>query len=231
MGYSITMLRQVKDLEGFKLETRNGSIGKFSTIHFDDESWNLRYIVADIGNFLKQDRVLLLPTSIYDISFTDEIISVNLSKEDVEKSPHFDDDPPVSKQYDFLVQKYQKTSYIVEPWSGSVYPILLPDPKQKMDLEEEIGDKHLYCCKVVSSYSAIAKDKRDGHVEDFIFDDKTWQITHVLLDINDWMPGGKRIISVDHIDHIDSISKEIVFKLSAQEIENISQKYEDFLFI
>ena len=53
----------------------------------------------------------------------------------------------------------------------------------------------------------------------------------MLLDINDWMPGGKRIISVDHIDHIDSMSKEIVFKLSAQEIENISQKYEDFLFI
>ncbi|MGI9070785.1 MAG: hypothetical protein ACR2JB_05505, partial [Bryobacteraceae bacterium] len=48
----IYMLRQAKDLNGYKLGARDGEIGKVREFYFDDQSWAVRYLVADTGDWL-----------------------------------------------------------------------------------------------------------------------------------------------------------------------------------
>ena len=46
------MLRKAKDLSGYTLGARDGEIGKVREFYFDDQSWTVRYLVADTGGWL-----------------------------------------------------------------------------------------------------------------------------------------------------------------------------------
>ena len=41
------MLIKAKTLKGYKLEGRDGEIGKVEEFYFDDQYWTIRYLVAD----------------------------------------------------------------------------------------------------------------------------------------------------------------------------------------
>ncbi len=46
------MLNKAKTLQGYKLNSRDGEIGKVKEFYFDDRHWAIRYLVADTGNWL-----------------------------------------------------------------------------------------------------------------------------------------------------------------------------------
>ena len=58
------MLRNVNDLNGFKLIATDGEIGDVERFYFDDERWVLRYIVVNTGNWLAGRQVLLAPFAV-----------------------------------------------------------------------------------------------------------------------------------------------------------------------
>ncbi|MGA2519172.1 MAG: PRC-barrel domain-containing protein [Smithellaceae bacterium] len=55
------MQYSVKDLEGYAIGATDGDIGKLDDFYFDDESWTIRYLVADTGNWLLSRKVLISP--------------------------------------------------------------------------------------------------------------------------------------------------------------------------
>ena len=54
------MLQNIKNLYGDKLAALDGDIGHLKDFYFDDESWAIRYLVADTGSWLT-GRLVLLP--------------------------------------------------------------------------------------------------------------------------------------------------------------------------
>jgi len=48
----IIMLIKAKTLNGYKLDSLDGEIGKVKEFYFDDRHWTIRYLVADTGNWL-----------------------------------------------------------------------------------------------------------------------------------------------------------------------------------
>ena len=65
------MLIKAKTLEGFKLDSLDGEIGKVKEFYFDDRHWTIRYLVAETGTWLAGRQVLISPyalSSVNDIS-------------------------------------------------------------------------------------------------------------------------------------------------------------------
>src|SRR3569832_2210711 len=62
-----SMLRRNKELTGSKLAALDGEIGHVKDIYFDDQSWTVRYLVADTGHWLPDRRVLLSPFAVSSI--------------------------------------------------------------------------------------------------------------------------------------------------------------------
>ena len=58
---SIIMLIKAKKLNGYKLEGLDGEIGKVKDFYFDDRHWTIRYLVAETGNWLVANLVLISP--------------------------------------------------------------------------------------------------------------------------------------------------------------------------
>ena len=55
------MLRSVKQLYGDKLAASDGEIGQVKDFYFDDQSWVVRYLVADTVSWLSGRKVLISP--------------------------------------------------------------------------------------------------------------------------------------------------------------------------
>ena len=94
------MLNEAKTLKGYKLNGRDGDIGKVKEFYFDDRHWTVRYLVADTGNWLTGRQVLISPYALRAANREEKEIVVDLSRKQIEGSPSLDSDKPVSRQFE-----------------------------------------------------------------------------------------------------------------------------------
>src|ERR1700722_4174524 len=176
------MLRNIKDLLGFRIAAKDGDIGTINDFYFDDETWDVRYLIVKTGPWSSRE-VLISPQVVTDHSWEAGTFSVGITKEQVRNSPDIDTDKPVSRQQEAELAKYY-------PWQsywgsgfnlGGVWGIIEPTPRFDPGTIREVReisheDKHLRSSKVVTGYHVHAADGDIGHITNFIFDDQTWQI-------------------------------------------------------
>ncbi|MEP6748222.1 MAG: PRC-barrel domain-containing protein, partial [Bacteroidota bacterium] len=77
----------VKSLTGHQIRATDGDIGEVKEFYFDDETWAVRYLIIETGNWLTGRKILLSPQAVLKIDPAIQVFSVNLSKEQIRKSP------------------------------------------------------------------------------------------------------------------------------------------------
>ena len=100
------MLFSANTLKGWGLQAVDGQIGKIDEFYFDDGSWHIRYLVVDVGNWLKHQRVLLVPETVTGVSPKEGIIGLSLTKEEVANSPDVLEQAPVSRQMEIALHRH-----------------------------------------------------------------------------------------------------------------------------
>lgn len=208
------IMRSVQDLHGSDLIAKDGSVGKAGDLLFDDLSWTIRYVVVNTGGWLTGRKVLISPLAIEDPDWEHKVLSVILTRAEVENSPDIAADMPVSRQHQIALQGY----YGWAPyWFGGFAP--LPDELPRNIGKEEEGDPHLRSTKEVTGYGIEAKDGRIGHVEDFLVDDASWVIRYIVVDTRDWLPGKKVLVSTQWIEKIDWANADVHVDLTRDAVK------------
>ena len=122
------MLRNTKDIENCVIGATDGIIGHVKDLYFDDEAWVIRYLVVDTGPWLSSRKVLISPIAISSPNWTEEILPVSITKEQVKNSPDIDTDKPVSRQHENAYMGYYGYPYYWDGaglWGGGAYPGML----------------------------------------------------------------------------------------------------------
>jgi uncharacterized protein YrrD len=226
------MLEKVKILEGYKLHSLDGEIGKVKDFYFDDQHWTIRYLIVDTGNWLIGRQVLISPHAVSSVNRNDRDISVRLTKAQIEKSPPLSDDKPVSRQFESHFNDYYGfTPYWSGPfiWGASPYPYMsgdypnaVHDREQEMEtaqVEREAWDRHLRSTQAVTGYHIQAADGEIGHVSDFIIDAKSWTIRYMVIDTKNWWPGKKVLVSPMWVERINWSESKVFVSLSRESIK------------
>ena len=84
------------DLTGFKVEARDGGIGKV------DEATHVAggsFVVVDTGPWIFGKKVMLPAGMIRDIDLDTETVFVNLTKDEIKNAPEFDQDRYLDESY------------------------------------------------------------------------------------------------------------------------------------
>jgi sporulation protein YlmC with PRC-barrel domain len=68
--------------------------------------------------------------------------------------------------------------------------------------KNESDDPHLRSAKAIIGYQIQASDEAIGHVIDFVLDDETWVIQHLVVDTRHWVSGKRVMISPNQIRRI-----------------------------
>ncbi|MGB8215461.1 MAG: PRC-barrel domain-containing protein [Anaerolineales bacterium] len=223
------MLSKVKTLNGYKLNSRDGEIGKVKEFYFDDHHWTIRYLVADTGDWLTGRQVLISPYALGFVNKEEKYISVDLTKKQIEGSPSLNTDKPVSRQFEDLYYGYYGWPTY---WSGShtwgYHPYIERDPG-KWNKPNHAGkgwDPHLRSTHDVSGHTIQATDGEIGHVEDFYVDDDSWAIRYLIVDTRNWWPGKKVLISPKWIERVSWHESKVFVNLTRTAIKE-SPEYPD----
>ena len=226
------MLSKANTLKGYKLDGIDGEIGKVKEFYFDDRHWTIRYLVADTGNWLTGRQVLISPYAMVAVIKEERLISIHLTKKQIEDSPSLTSDKPVSRQFEETYYGYYGWPMY---WGGTYmwgdYPNIVRDPeKWKPTTPSEKGwDPHLRSTQHVSGYAIEATDGEIGHVEDFIIDDETWAIRYLIIDTQNWWPGEKVLVSTKWIERVSWRESKVFVNLSRETIKQSPQYTEESL--
>ncbi|MFA9378715.1 MAG: PRC-barrel domain-containing protein [Lachnotalea sp.] len=221
------MLIQAKILKNYKLNSLDGVIGKVKDFYFEDETWTIRYLIVNTGNWLTGRQVLISPKSIVSINKNEEYITIKLSKNQIENSPMLECDKPVSKQFQeefygyFGLPMYANGMQYGAAQGILPFSIIGTDRKsiENNARDENERDPHLRSTNTVNSYNIRAIDDDIGHVDDFIIDDETWKIQYMEIDTKNWLPGKKILISPNWIESVSWSESKVIVNLHCEEIE------------
>src|SRR5689334_16325527 len=155
------MLRRATSLKGYRLGAIDGEIGHVKEFYFDDHTWHVRYLVADTGRWLPHRKVLISSHALGWIEDADRVVHVQLTREQVEKSPSIDADKPVSRQFEEEYLRYFGWPlYWADPLMWSAPSMFLPPPKDATAADqqkEKHDDPHLRSALEVIGYHLQAR--------------------------------------------------------------------------
>jgi len=211
------MLQSLKKLYGDHLGASDGELGQVEDFYFDDRDWAVRYVVADTGTWLSGQHVLLSPLAFSEFHESHKLLSVNLTRKQIENSPPIKAHKPISRQYEEVYHKYYGWPFY---WEGATpvgvtnFPVLESVPIQKPD---ERADANLLSAQAITGYHVYASNEIIGHVSDFLMDTSNWTIRHLVIKIGHRFSGKEVQISVRDIKKI-SYEQSTVFVNLTKEV-------------
>jgi len=105
-------LRSCKAVTGYHLHATDGDIGHVSGFLIDDETWAIRYVLADTSNWWLGHQVLIAPEWITGVQWPDATVSVDLSRASVKGAPSYDPDKDWGRERDVsLYRHYGRTDH------------------------------------------------------------------------------------------------------------------------
>jgi uncharacterized protein YrrD len=245
------MLRNLRRLAGLTVRATDGDIGRVEEFYFDDARWTIRYLVVNTGNWLTRREVLVSPYALDEVDWEEDTLHVNLTLSQVENSPDIDTRKPVSRQHEIQYSGYYGwPHWWVGPglWGPLAYPgVVQPAPEIVQGADEEhpswtdlktMGDPHLRSTREITGYAIHARDGEIGHVADFIADDRSWEICHLVVDTGHWWPGKKVLVPIPWIEAVTWPEARVTVDLDRATIKNgpewdpstpISREYEERL--
>ncbi len=203
------MLQSLKQLYGDKLGAAEGEIGQVKDFYFDDQSWTIRYIVADTGTWLSGRQVLLSPRAFGHFHEAGKVLDVNLTRKQIEGSPSINLHKPVSRQYEEEYHRYYNWPFY---WESPLPDGIIAPPRE--------SDTHLRSAQAVTGYHIQASDGIFGHVSDFMMDAKNWAIRQLIVKTGHRFSGKEVEIPVSQVERISYDESAVIVNLTTAAVEN-----------
>jgi uncharacterized protein YrrD len=177
------MLYELKALIGSPVVATDGEMGSVRNFLFDDQSWKIRYLVVDVGNWLKRRDVILPITALEKPDWTNRTCCAHLTREQVRNSPDVDAEMPVSRQQEIAMRDYfgplacwvDSEFGMANMPTGIKYPVKTP------------GLPHLRSTSHVMGYRVWATDGDFGVLEGFVMDEASWHLGYLDVRGGDWL--------------------------------------------
>jgi hypothetical protein len=105
-------LRSSKAVLGYRIEASDDMVGHVADFLFDDETWAIRYLIADTRAWLPGKHVLVAPQWIGAVSWEERTLSVALTRRQIEQSPEYDPERRPSREYERALHRhYSRPQY------------------------------------------------------------------------------------------------------------------------
>jgi hypothetical protein len=223
------MLRSLKQLYENKLGTSDGEIGHVKDFYFDDQTWAVRYVIADTGSWLPERQVLISPHAFGSLRQAEKALRVKLSRKQIEDSPLIEAHKPVSRQYEEEFYRYYGWPYYWEGdalWGMDGVPTMglpLRPPSSESSpangASHKRADAHLRSTKAVTGYHIQASDGTMGHVCDFMMDSHTWAIRELTIKIGHRFSGKEVQIATGDVSRISYDESTAFVNLTTEAVE------------
>ena len=105
-------LRSTHAVTGHHIQATDGEIGHVKDFIIDDETWAIRYLLIDTGNWWPGKKILVSPRWIERVSWAESTVFVNLARETIKHSPEYNDESLPARDYETSLHRhYNRDGY------------------------------------------------------------------------------------------------------------------------
>jgi hypothetical protein len=219
------MYTRVKNLCRMAVYSREGRIGRVSQVLFDDESWAIRHIVVTLDDALGWRQILVDPSCVADIDQRSGQVRLYIPTSQAVCCPDADSDMPVSRQK--ARDTSLSTSYCL--YANEIpafFPTAIPSALFEQETDGEPGagnqpaDVHLRSSREVLRYRLRGRDRRFGHIKDFIFSERDWMIRQIEVSVRDGLFSRRIRLSPVWVVDVNWADREVSVDLPAKAIRD-----------
>lgn len=183
------MLWTIGNLPGYEVRGRDGVAGHVRDLYFGDDRWDIRYVVVELGGWLRHRRVLVPPEAVEVRDAHERQLLVGMSRSEIGRCPRAESARPISIQMALRYRDFVTwpalwvSAYGVSPDGSAVWPVhALP---QGADGETR-GERHLRSARAIIGHHVLATDRPIGEVHDFALTDD-WRIEDLIVESGSWL--------------------------------------------
>jgi PRC-barrel domain len=105
-------LRSADTVMHYYIHARDGDIGHVEDFLVDPEAWAIRYMVVATRNWLPGRKVLISPQWIEDISWSENMVHLDLLQSQLRSAPEYKHGVPIERAYESaLFEHYRRAPY------------------------------------------------------------------------------------------------------------------------
>ncbi|MBD3181559.1 PRC-barrel domain containing protein [Candidatus Poribacteria bacterium] len=101
-----SILRSVKEVLGYHINSTDGEVGHVGDFIIDDSKWLIQYMVVDTRNILPGKEVLVSVNWIEKVSWAESKVYLDITEEELRGAPDFDYSTPVNREYEMRLYDY-----------------------------------------------------------------------------------------------------------------------------
>ncbi|XOV79760.1 MAG: hypothetical protein ACFHVJ_02100 [Aestuariibacter sp.] len=221
------MLHSLNELSNYHVAATDGDIGYCKDFLFNDEQWNLHYMLVDTHRWLPGGQKVLLSTNIITrIDRKKRVISIDRSRSDIERSPALPSNEPISRAYEKTYQCYFDYAYLKvgpNPLDSYFMGTHIENIKIVAAPKEPASEKnHEHSVHSVEDYDLQTSDSRHGHIVDFIVNEQDWRVVYLAVDVKHWLTKSDTVLlPPENLESLSWPKQKVFVALTAKQIENM----------
>lgn len=180
------------------LVTRDREEHQICSLLFDDRSWNISFLIVEVGSWFSRRRVVVRADVIDGPDWTKKTIAANLTHQELARCPDVISVRPVSQQQQLALKKYFG-------WPDSEPSLVVPAalvPAQREFPVQANDDPHLRDTMDLLGYEVWSTERRVGILSDFIMAPDSWHIKYLSVKVGDWVYRGERFVPALNVQSI-----------------------------
>ncbi len=205
------MLLSVRELSRFRIEGKDGKLGKAADLYVEDSTWSTRYLVVNTGRWPSAHRVLVPPEHLGQPDNAKRVLTLSLTREDFERFADSDSHQLISEQQALLLEsRYGSAVYGGGGGPvGAVHGVVSPQALAIAAAEKPAASEgaapapQLRSALELVGYHIEALDGPFGNVEDFLLDNDDWVVRYMVINTKTWrLPNPKVLVPPSWIQDI-----------------------------
>jgi hypothetical protein len=213
------MLIAMRDLTAYKLNARDGELGRLHDVSFDEVTWQVRHLVVEAGSG-KAGRILMHPLAVRRWDIQSRSIDLTVTRLQVDERPPVDADQPLSQRQAALYYRHfgwpaywpalgrgfaESQPYLRLVGSGCARTLPGDGPADH--------DPHLHGARRLLGFEVEARDGHAGRIDDILVDAATWMVRQLAIDARTWWLSKQALVSTEWITDIDWIQNRLQLDL------------------
>ena len=188
---------------GATVVASDGSLGALGNLIFLPASWDIRYLSITTGRVLPPRRVFLSPRVVDRLDWARGSIRVRVTVAQADKMPEPKSELPSPHEEQELIAYFGWPPYRETPTS------LVTEHMPR-----------LWGTQSLLEYGVAAEDGDVGYVQDIIFDDESWKIRYLVVDLGSRVSGRRILMSPEWIREMDWESRVVRSGLITAQLES-----------
>lgn len=224
------MLKNVKDIYGYKISAFNGNAGMVYDLLFDEQTRNVRFVVVNTSSSLSPSLVLIEPSLTGKLDMGKRELPVFLTVEEIQNSPSIETHSPSVRQNEGYAWPYYwvgtgggfpgvtpSASYGLSPFglTPTLGTLKLSAKQQESNIEP-----HLRSSRDLIGYGIRGTDRNAGYIESFLLEDESWNISYMIARTGSRMLGARKVlVAMRWLIDIDPHKEKAMLDLKANELK------------